>query len=339
MDPSLPDCRRELRNARYHRGVNLPRQQLPVKAPADTFDVPPRIVAVVATHGPRGVPLVRRAVESLVRQTGPFSLAVVVVDDGSGPDVTRLLAAQLPPQVELVELPANGGYGAACNVGVRRALDTGSAYVWLLNNDIEMEDGTLARLVAALERRPRLAAAGPVMISADLPPRVLGAGMTVHLMRGRVRHLHEGAPLGQLPVEPFGVAGIEGSALLIRAAALREVGGMDERYWMYWEDVDWSVRARRAGWQLAIVPKARVRHLVAQSTSRERRTEMLILNRIRFVELVGSSSDRLVFRLYFLVGWLPAYTMFRLVPRMGLVPALALAARAARAAWTPSGFR
>ena len=305
---------------------------------ASPVPIRPRVVAVVANYGRSGIRLTERAVAAVARQEGSFDLDIVVVDDGSGDDVAERLRAAIPAETEVIARRTNRGYAAACNEGVRWASTLNPGYVWLLNNDIDMDSGTLSRLLETLELRQDWAAAAPATVDTE-GIRVLGAGVALDKMRGRVRHLWVGADVGSLPTEPYEVDAIEGSAPLIRMAAMRHVGGLDERYGMYWEDTDWSRRAIQSGWRIGIAPRAHVRHLVSQSTSTRRRVEFLIVNRVRFVELTGNRRERLGFRAYFLLGWLPAYLVFRLMPRQGVVDGWSIAFRAAAAALRPSKLR
>ncbi len=287
-------------------------------APAADRPGTPSVLASIASYGASGVSLSAHAVECVLAQAGEFALDVVVVDDGSGPVVTEAIRASTPGSVSVVARSANRGYAAACNEGIRRARAARADYVWLLNNDIEMQPATLQRMLETIEERPGWAAVAPVTIDPRPPHLVLGAGVTIGRTRARVRHLLGGRPQTDLPREPYAVEAIEGAAPLVRLSAIDAVGELDEGYRMYWEDTDWSVRARAAGWQVGVEPRALVSHLVSQSTSGEQRTELMIANRVRFADRTGSTTQRLLFRVYFVLGWLPLYTAARLLPRFGL---------------------
>ena len=276
------------------------------------------VLASIANYGANGVSLSAHAAECVVAQTGKFALDVVIVDDGSGPAVTQAIRASTPGSISVVARSVNRGYAAACNEGIRRARAAQADYVWLLNNDIEMPPATLQRLLDTLEEHPVWAAAAPVTIDPRPPHLVLGAGVAISPSRARVRHLLNGRPQADLPGEPYAVEAIEGAAPLVRLSAIDAIGELDEGYRMYWEDTDWSVRARAAGWQVGVEPRAVVSHLVSQSTSGEQRTELMIANRVRFADRTGSKGQRLLFRVYFVLGWLPLYTAARLLPRFGL---------------------
>ncbi len=179
--------------------------------------------------------------------------------------------------------------------------------------------------MAHLEASPRTAAAGAVTVDLETGALVLGAGMDLSLWRSRVRNRYAGARVEQLPGSPYEVDVIAAACVLVRISALRDIGGMDEGYFMYGEDVDWSFRASAAGYALDIVPAARVRHGWAQSSRPEDRLRYIMRNRVRMMRIHGTTAVQAAFMGYFLFGWLPAYTVARLVPRFGLGRGLRLA--------------
>lgn len=250
---------------------------------------------------------------------------LLVIDNGSSEAGRRGLRARLPNHVELITLPANGGFGLAGNVAIREAIQRRADYVWVLNNDLYVKVDPLPALCGVLDEDPLVAAAAPVTVDVADGRTVLGAGVDVRVARGRARHRYEGTPVSSLPTHPYTVDALEGACMLMRVSAIASVGGFDEGFFMYWEDTEWSVRARRAGYRLVVVPGSRVAHHVSMSSTPARRTALLLRNRVRFVRACGTAVEQLAFLAYYTVGWLPAYTVARLVPRFGLTRGLALA--------------
>ncbi len=187
---------------------------------------------------------------------------VVVVDNGSGDDsVVRI--AECYPDVDLVETGANLGFSGGCNVGIRRALDKGADYIWLLNSDTRVDPAALAAMVALAERDPRLGAVGSVICDQADPRQVLAwGGGWVDLRRGRSAHA-----LG--PVADAALDYLTGASMLLRARALAEIGLLDERFFLYWEETDLCFRLRAHGWQLGVAADSRVWHR-APGASRRR---------------------------------------------------------------------
>ncbi len=284
----------------------------------------PRVLAAFVNHN--GAAMTAAAVASLFEQRGVTEVRAIVVDNGSSAADIALLKAMPNAGTSIVQLERNRGYAAACNVASQLATESAADYVWWLNNDVLIEAGALDALVRHLDLTPRAAAAAAVTVDWETGERVLGAGMDLTLWRSSVRNRHEDVALGDLPAESFSVAVLPATCVLVRVDALRVIGGIDEGYFMYGEDVDWSVRARNAGYTLDVVPVARVRHARGRSSSSTDRVAWIMRARIRLIRARGSLATQPVFLLYYGLLWLPAYTVGRLVPRFGLRAGLHLAA-------------
>jgi GT2 family glycosyltransferase len=176
---------------------------------------------------------------------------VVVVDNASGDGSVEAIAAAHPEVVLLVN-EANVGFAAGCNRGITRCLDDGAELVWVLNNDTTVDARTLPALVTAVVADPRIGAVGAVIHDMAAPERVLTwGGGRASRWTGFTRDAH--GPGDRVDY-------LSGACLLLRAAALRDVGGFDARYFFTWEDVDLAIRLRRAGWRIVIATDARVWH-------------------------------------------------------------------------------
>jgi GT2 family glycosyltransferase len=281
------------------------------------------VVAGLVNHD--GAELTLEALASLSGQGGADRLQIVVIDNGSAAADLAALEAGAGERARVVRLPVNLGYAAACNAVSRIAADSGADFVWWLNNDLRLEPGALDALLEEIEGAPRAAAVAAVTTDYETGRLVLGAGMDLSLWRGRVRHSFAGLDIDALPPGGHSVEVVAGACLLVRMSALHAIGGMDEAYFMYGEDVDWSIRARAAGFDLHVVHGARARHGWARSSAPADRLRFLIRNRIRLVRARAGAAAQLAFIAYFVLGWLPAYTLARLVPRFGIRAGLRLA--------------
>jgi GT2 family glycosyltransferase len=181
------------------------------------------------------------------------SLSLILVDNGSTDDsVARIRAAF--PEIEIIESPRNLGFGAGNNLGIRRALDRGAKYVWLLNNDTVVRPDTLRALIAVAEADPSLGAVGSVLYYAHAPRQVQAwGGGYLNLRMGTTHHFHEAVPWERLEY-------LTAASILIPAKMFENVGLFDEQYFMYWEDTDLSMRMRRAGWKLGVAEGATLLH-------------------------------------------------------------------------------
>ena len=181
---------------------------------------------------------------------------VIVVDNGSTDGSLAWLAAQTPAP-RLIVNAANRGFAAANNQGLAAAQ---GQYVALLNNDAYPEPGWLAALVAAAEADSAIGMAGGLLVFADRPEVVQSAGICVDRC-GVTWDAAGGQPTDQQGAALRAGFGPSAGAALYRRAMLAALGGFDEAFFAYLEDVDLAWRARRAGWQAALVPSARVRHV------------------------------------------------------------------------------
>ena len=179
---------------------------------------------------------------------------VLVVDNGSTDDsVARIRAAH--PEVPIIETGRNLGFSGGCNVGIRRALEDGADYVWLLNNDTTVDPQALTAMVAVAEADPGVGAVGSVLYYLDSPKDIQAwGGGRVCFWTGRSRHLLHPVPGARLHY-------LTAASTLLRRRALEEVGLLDENtFFMYWEDTDFSFRLRKAGWRLAVADQSIVLH-------------------------------------------------------------------------------
>jgi len=176
---------------------------------------------------------------------------VVVVDNGSRDDSVASLARDWP-DVRVVALPENVGVTAALN----RMVDAARGeYVALLNNDIELSPDWLGVLVEAMDRDPRLASVAGKLLRMDAPEIIDRAGDTLvwsSACHGRGAGVRDEGQY-DAPAEVFCVGG---AAALYRRSVFEEIGGFDEQFFAYLEDVDWGFRARLAGYVARCEPAA-----------------------------------------------------------------------------------
>jgi GT2 family glycosyltransferase len=210
---------------------------------------------------------------------------VVFVDNGSSDGSLALVRAS-HAGLRVIENRTNLGFGEAANQGALRALDLGARAVFFVNNDAVVPPGTLARLAAELEARPRAGIVGPrVLYKAD-PARVWCAGglltwrENLSTLRG---HLEPDGPRWR---ETRAVDYVPGCALLARKELLVQVGLFDAQYFAYMEDVDLCLRARRGGFEVWMVGEVAVLHASSQATGggyNPRRKYMMGVNSIWFL--------------------------------------------------------
>jgi GT2 family glycosyltransferase len=199
-----------------------------------------------------------RAVRSL-NDADP-TIDVVVVDNASGDGSPDILRTALPG-VALIVADENGGFSAGCNMGIREALRRGATRVLLLNSDVVVRPGMVAALDAAMDEDARLGIVGPVVAELHDEDLVQSMGIRYHQATGRMRHFSFGTRRSTAPGSLRRIVdGVSGCAMLIRREVFERIGLLAEEYFFGFEDLDFCLRARAAGFQTACVGSALVLH-------------------------------------------------------------------------------
>lgn len=202
---------------------------------------------------------------------------VVMADNGST-DGAPQEAVQRYPDAQLFETGANLGYGGAVNSAVARLGDRDSEFLIVANPDVQWGPGSIDALLEAAARWPHAATLGPlirepdgsVYPSARHLPSLIRGGM--HAVVGPIWPNNPWSrAYRQERLEPSErpVGWLSGACLLVRRAAFDQIGGFDERYFLYMEDVDLGDRLGRAGWLNVYVPSAEVLHQKGHATGKD----------------------------------------------------------------------
>lgn len=222
--------------------------------------------------------LLRDCLESLSADPACAGWEVIVVDnasaDGSGP----MVAAEFP-LIQLIVNERNLGFSGGNNVGLAQAR---GRHLLILNSDTRVEVGTLSRLVTYLDENPRVGAIGPRLVNGDGSLQ-LSCGRTPGLAAEIVHKLllHRAFPFFRFGRWDHGstrsVGWVTGACLMVRRAAVDEVGLLDDSIYMCFEDLDWCMRFRAAAWQVVYHPVGCVVHLGGRSI-RQNREELLVVS-------------------------------------------------------------
>lgn len=192
---------------------------------------------------------------------------IIVIENGSptplDPDKAKGWGGKAPT---VLRSALNVGFAGGNNLGIRAAMARGADYVLLLNDDTEVAPGFLAALVETGERSPRCGALGPKIYYFDHPTRLWFAGggfdpRTCQVVAPRAGELDDGTETALIPTD-----WLTGCCLLMKRQALERAGLLDERFFLYWEDVDWCLRLRTHGLQSVVEPSARIWHKISMST-------------------------------------------------------------------------
>jgi len=225
----------------------------------------PRLCAVVIAYNQRKQTLA--CLRALSGVTYP-AWTILLVDNGSTDGTAEAVAGAFP-EICVLRLDENQGYAEGANRGIERVLADSAEYILLLNNDVWFSPEAPSILIAAAEADPRIATVGPKVYYADEPHKLQSTGGMLDRQTMRSRLIGQGElDQGQYD-RSRDVDFVSGCAMLIRAQAWCTVGGFDPAYFLYYEEVDWCLRAHQAGWKVMYIPFVAIWHANQTSTGTE----------------------------------------------------------------------
>jgi GT2 family glycosyltransferase len=215
------------------------------------------------------------------------SLEIVVVDNGSGDGSAEQLAARFP-EVEILASAANLGFAGGNNLAIAALLERlpgdvnrSGTFVLLLNSDVEVAPDAIATCVGYMESNPHVGVVGPKVVLPDgrldlacrrgfpTPARAFWK-LTGLAKRFPDNPRFTGYNLTHLDEDQMTeVDSVMGAFMLVRLAAIDAAGLLDDRFFMYGEDIDWAFRIKQHGWRVVYLPSATVRHLKGATTRRQ----------------------------------------------------------------------
>jgi GT2 family glycosyltransferase len=213
------------------------------------------------------------------------NVQVIVVDNGSTDGSVEAFRAQ-HPRFTLIETGANLGFTGGNNVGIRHALEHGADYIMLLNNDTVVAPDMLDVMVAVMEANPGVGVTGPTIYYYDAPETIWSAGGGIDWSRGLTWMIGiDEEDKAQFGLSPRSVDFVTGCAILARREVWQKVGLLDDKFFMYYEETEWCVRARRAGFDIMHVPSAMVWHKISkeQRAASTRTYYYMTRNRLLFL--------------------------------------------------------
>lgn len=201
-----------------------------------------------------------------LEEAGDDNVRVCVLDNASTDGSVEAIRERFP-WVELLPLAENLGYAGNNNVGIAHALAQGADWVFVLNEDTILAPDCMRRMMAVANADSTVGIVGPLVLHHDEPLVVQSAGGHVDRF---LRPTHLAANEGEtvVPDSPREVDWISGCAICVRAEVIRQVGMLDTRYFYYWEETEWCLRARQAGWRILLEPQARLWHKGVQRNYR-----------------------------------------------------------------------
>ena len=218
-----------------------------------------------------------RSLASQIRLLGNGK--VVVMDNASGDGSVQRLTNAIQLEgweswVEVVALERNGGFAFGNNAGIQMALAAKANFIILLNPDTLVRPKAIEQLIEFMQSHPRVGIAGSLLETPDG-----GVDCSAHTIHSPLSELEGAARLGiisrllsrhnvspPLRHETHPCDWVSGACMIVRRSVIEDIGLMDDRFFLYFEEVDYCWRAKQAGWEIWYVPQARVLHLEGAST-------------------------------------------------------------------------
>lgn len=201
-----------------------------------------------------------------IKQMKYSNYEIIVVDNGSTDNSIKLLKEEFP-EVIIIETNNNLGVAAGNNIGIRHAIKRGAEYILLLNNDIELDKDLLRILV---QKATKQTITVPKIYYFDKKRIIWSAGGKVDWNEGRPYHIGIGCPDSSRFNHEQVVEIAPTCCMLIHKEVFKNVGLMDEKYFMYYDDTDFCIRANQRDFKILYLPTAKMWHKVSSSSGGEK---------------------------------------------------------------------
>ena len=217
--------------------------------------VKPLVISVILNTNRRDDTLA--CLESIAAQSYPEH-QVLVLDNASSDGSVEAIRERFS-DVEILQLQENRGYAGNNNLGIQVALERGADWVFVLNEDTILDPDCIAALVGAGTQDSSIGIVGPLVYHYDEPTVIQSAGGVLDYM-WEAHHIGQNEPDRQQYSISRYVDWISGCAILARREVIGQLGMLDERFFYYWEETEWCLRTKRAGWKILHAPQAKLWH-------------------------------------------------------------------------------
>ena len=224
---------------------------------------------------------------------------VIIVDNDSKDNSQKILEKEFP-HLKLIQTGKNLGYSGGNNRGIKHALERGANLVWILNPDTIVAPDALEKMMQGISRTD-VGIVTPKIYYYDFPNTVCFVDGSMNLKTGYVGNIHCGeVDNGQFNEEHY-LRQAPGASLLIKKEVFEKVGFFDEKYFLFYEDIDFCVKARKAGFKILFVPGAKIWHKVGASVGKNNPNNQYYMtrNRLYFVRKFNRPLWWLVFTTIF----------------------------------------
>jgi len=256
--------------------------------------------------------LLRNCLRSIEQTQGDLTVEVIVVDSASTDGSPEMVAAEFP-QVTLITATENVGFPRGNNMGIAKAH---GRYILLLNPDTVLHGDALFQMVNYLENHPDVGVVGAQLLNVDgsvqssrrrFPTLTTAFFESTWLQSSAPQHILTRYYALDIPDDQTAdVDWVMGACLMTRSDIAQAVGGMDEGYFMYSEELDWCRRIKMAGWRIVYFPQAQVTHLQGKSSEQVVAQRHIYFNRakLRYFRKYHGRLPAAILRLFLLINYL-----------------------------------
>lgn len=223
---------------------------------------------------------------------------ITVVDNGSKCDEAKALIERFGNYIYVIENDKNYGYAAGANIGIKYALSNDHPdYCMVLNNDTKVDRLFLSELVKAAENDKFIGVVGPKVYHYDEPNLIQTIGGKLNINTGTLNEHMAEVDRGQH--DETKEVDWHGPCLVVKSEVIKKIGLYDDDYFVFWEDVDFCFRVRKAGYRIIYVPSSRIWHKGGRSTGRLNGLYYPIRNRFLFMRKHATKLQYFSFLAYF----------------------------------------
>lgn len=200
---------------------------------------------------------------------------VILADNGSTDETISAVHRKFGNKVKVIENEKNLGFAEGNNVGIREALKAGADFILILNNDTVVNPNFLDILIKNIQAHPEFSVFSPQIRKYPEKNKIWYAGGRIIWPVASVQMFNRGHLISQTKLKrATQVSFVTGTAMLIKASVFKRVGLLDKKFYLYWEETDWEVRAARAGYKFLYVPDAVIWHKVGKTSGGAKNPKM-----------------------------------------------------------------
>ena len=247
--------------------------------------------------------LTLKCIQSVLNNTYR-NIKIILIDNSETPNDLSAKTEQFA-QVTFIKTDKNAGFASGCNIGIKKAMENGADYIFLLNNDAVADEFVFEELLKSSQGKEN-GVLGCKIYQDDGRGLLSYAGGKIEWLQGKTTHIGE----SRADCEEYNIPGetdfAEGCAFFIKREVLEKIGLLDEKYFLYLEDADFCIRAKKEGFKTKYVPTAKIWHKVSTTLKKENPLSIYNYNRNRliFMRKHASKMNFAIFFVIYIIGML-----------------------------------